>query len=115
MAASPQGLLSGSSNTVRVPFLGPTATFLGLYKETSGLGLPSTVRKQVILALRQALSGQFADCLANLQSLRTNAATQLPFLIGPLKAEDLVFELDNLIRRVTLAQAGLISPMKLLF
>ncbi len=113
-AASAQGVLSGPSNLVRSPSLAPTETFLRLSRSASDLGLPRALRSQVFLALRQAMSGRLAGSLATLQDLRTKALLQGPILIGPRKTEDLVAQLDGLIRRVNLAILGLISPGKLI-
>jgi hypothetical protein len=114
MAASPLGKLSGPSNLVRSPFLGTTPTFLGLMRTASSLQLPAPVRSQIFTAARQAMFGDLAKSLTTLEQLRAGSA-QLPLLIGPLKAEDVLVQLDGLIRRVKLGVLGLVSSSSLLF
>jgi len=111
-AASPLGKLSGPSNLVRSPFLGTTPTFTSLAQTVSRVGLPRSIRNEVSAATRQAKSGNLAGSLTTLETLRAGSA-QLPLLIGPLKAEEVMVELDGLIRRVKLAILGLVTPGKL--
>ncbi|MGH9389392.1 MAG: hypothetical protein ACRD1Z_07230, partial [Vicinamibacteria bacterium] len=112
MAASPLGKLSGPSNLVRSPFLGPIPTFTSLNQTASRVGLPASIRKQLSPALRQAKAGRLAESLTTLEALQQQSAL-LPLLIGPVKAEQVTVQLDGLVRRVKLAILGLITPGKL--
>jgi hypothetical protein len=113
MAVSPLGKLSGPSNLTRVPFKGPIPTFSRLLKTMSDYGLPRSVKSPVFSAMRKASSGNLAGSLTILTALRAKAVTELPLVIGPVKAENLVMQIDGLIRRVNLAIAGLVDPGKL--
>jgi hypothetical protein len=79
----------------------------------SDYGLPRSAKTPVQTAQRQATSGNLPGALATLTTLRGSAATQLPPAIGALKAENVLMQIDGLIRRVNLATAGLIEPGKL--
>jgi len=110
MAVSPLGKLSGPSNLVRVPFKGSTPTFSRLLSTMKAYGLPRSVRAPVSTAMRQASSGNLPGALATLTTVRNSAAILLPPALGPVKAENLLMQMDGLIRRVNLAIAGLIEP-----
>jgi len=113
-AGSPLGKLSGPSNLVRSPFLGTTPTFLGLMRTASSLQLPRSIRSQIFRATRQAMSGNLAASLTTLSNLRA-ASGGLPALIGPVKAEEVLVQLDGLIRRVKLGVLGLVALGSLIF
>jgi hypothetical protein len=83
-------------------------------RTASSLQLPAPVRSQIFTAARQAMFGDLAKSLTTLEQLRAGSA-QLPLLIGPLKAEDVLVQLDGLIRRVKLGVLGLVSSSSLLF
>src|SRR5205085_11880187 len=107
---------SDPSNLTRAPSLMPVTTFLSLQNDvnawTTNLELAPAVQAQAIAGLSaaktQAVANNFAGAVTTLNGIKTTLLAQPPFLVKPWRADDGKVLLDKMMRRLTLAQLGLI-------
>ncbi len=122
LAEDAAGTVSQPSNLVRAPSLVPAVTLESL-KNTLGDWLnPGKLESQstttaTTLVLEEARDdvheGDLDRALRRLEQLRQSAKQSQLAMLKPWRAEDLEILLAKLVRRIRLAQAGIISPTDL--
>jgi hypothetical protein len=112
VAEDKDGNLSDPSNMVRIPFKGPVPSFKSLRASLKGLQAPAVFSEQLSIAQAEVVLGNYTKALAALEIMRVKA--QNPLVLKPWQGDDLDVLLVKFIRRVNLAQAGALSPLKLM-
>lgn len=115
VAEDAQGRLSDPSDTARAPSEGHVPTFESLRTLMAGATNPATppALPGLLEAARIATRrGDYPRALERLATLRSTAAD--PAVLPWWRGEDLGILVSKLMRRVTLAQAGLIAPGRLM-
>jgi hypothetical protein len=122
LAEDPAGTLSEPSNVVRAPSLAPGVTFGSLRKvldSTQDSGKPKSLSATVEIsqsledARNDVRGGDMEHALHRLEQLSQNIEDDRLAELAPWQVEDLEILLAKLARRISLAQAGLISPADL--
>ncbi len=116
------GMLSPPSNLARSPSLNSPATVCGLRQATmnwtdqrqvKAQGEPGDITMVLISVQEQLDEGDLQGALVLLEQLRAQARLKRLPQLSWWRAEDFDLLLGKLIRRIRLAQAGVISPLDL--
>lgn len=116
LAEESQGSVSQPSNLVRAPSLAPVVTFWSLENSIATWNnrseMQSLTRQNILLMLADARNnareGQLTNTIQRLEQLRSHVTQDGSAVLDSWRAEDLAVKLGKLIRRVRLAQAGVI-------